>query len=432
MPDQAPADRTRGDSWARTLRRVGWEVGLRTITDRATLSRTMALGNVSVAVRDAEAAGILAPPRRFAAPPLGPGRPGRPPEYLQLDASLCRMAAAHLHHDRVEVAVCDAQYTQLAFGTFDLPGKLVIERAYADTLELVARVVTELLSTVPVAKHTPLAVGLALPAPVAEGRTASRLIFGSWHGRSIPDTLRSRLKIKRDGFDLREAFDLREVSVGNDATLGALGMRTLRKLKNPNMPALPLAYVVAGEGIGLGLVNELDVVYGAAGLAGELGHLKISDGGPLCPRCGGAGCLETRAAIPAIVDRVRAADGTLDTIKKVLAGAHPASRRALRDAGAEVGRALAHMCVFVNPAEVVIGGELSASGEFLRAVELALDRDVLPDALPRVDPAPPDAAPAPELTGALTQALRSMLSPLLTQRAQTWVQDNRVSGPGAA
>jgi predicted NBD/HSP70 family sugar kinase len=62
-----------------------------------------------------------------------------------------------------------------------------------------------------------------------------------------------------------------------------------------------MAVVSIGRGIGLGMVLDGRLYRGAAGGAGEFGHLKVADG-PECA-CGGRGCLEAVIGGPAILTR---------------------------------------------------------------------------------------------------------------------------------
>jgi predicted NBD/HSP70 family sugar kinase len=157
-------------------------------------------------------------------------------------------------------------------------------------------------------------------------------------------------------------------------------------------------------------------------LAGEIGHLKMDERGPLCPRCGGVGCLETLASNRAILDKLRGR-GILEndaraTIADVIDSSHPACSRALRDAGWQIGRALAHLTNLLNPADVVIGGEVSRSEPFLDWVCRALRRDALPEAQPNVRPAPPGPL-SPELAGALADAgTRKLLHATVSARVR--------------
>ncbi|WP_233223512.1 ROK family protein [Amycolatopsis sp. CA-128772] len=47
---------------------------------------------------------------------------------------------------------------------------------------------------------------------------------------------------------------------------------------------------------------------GAHGVAGEIGHVPIADGGPSC-HCGGRGCVEAIASTEAILTRAREVSG---------------------------------------------------------------------------------------------------------------------------
>ncbi|WP_169949718.1 ROK family transcriptional regulator [Microbispora sp. H11081] len=88
------------------------------------------------------------------------------------------------------------------------------------------------------------------------------------------------------------------VRVENEANLAALGELWFGS-------GLPDFLHVSGEiGIGAGLVVRGTLFRGAHGLAGELGHIVVSPGGPPC-RCGGRGCLEQYAGQDAILTAVR-------------------------------------------------------------------------------------------------------------------------------
>ncbi|MBN2375075.1 MAG: ROK family protein [Sedimentisphaerales bacterium] len=60
-----------------------------------------------------------------------------------------------------------------------------------------------------------------------------------------------------------------------------------------------LMYIEYGNGIGCGLKLAGNYISGQNNLAGELGHIRVTDK-PVCCRCGGIGCLEAVAALPAL------------------------------------------------------------------------------------------------------------------------------------
>ena len=52
-----------------------------------------------------------------------------------------------------------------------------------------------------------------------------------------------------------------------------------------------LLFVKVGTGVGCGIVVDGAVYRGASGSAGDIGHIRVDDDGPVCA-CGNVGCLE--------------------------------------------------------------------------------------------------------------------------------------------
>jgi glucokinase-like ROK family protein len=87
-----------------------------------------------------------------------------------------------------------------------------------------------------------------------------------------------------------------------------------------------LMYIEYGIGIGCGLVLDGKIYRGGNETAGEIGHVRVMENGPVCA-CGSFGCLETVASLPAIAGKARKsisegansmilelADGVMETI----------------------------------------------------------------------------------------------------------------------
>ncbi len=120
------------------------------------------------------------------------------------------------------------------------------------------------------------------------------------------------------------------------------------------------AVVTIGSGIGCGLYINGEVVSGAYGVSGELGHLPLAPGNLVCT-CGRRGCVETVASSDAILARTRETTGRADldlagAIKLAHEGDEHA-REAFDRAGEVIGAALAAMVNLVGPELVVIAGE---------------------------------------------------------------------------
>lgn len=139
------------------------------------------------------------------------------------------------------------------------------------------------------------------------------------------------------------------------------------------------AVVSVGRGIGLGLVLDGQLFRGASGGAGELGHTKLTAGGPLCP-CGARGCLEAFAGEPAIAAAAAAIIGKPMTVADAADAAragNAAVTEVFRHAGTMLGRAIGNVVNVFNPTRIVLAGEGTQHRDlFLPALELELSRTV--------------------------------------------------------
>ena len=120
------------------------------------------------------------------------------------------------------------------------------------------------------------------------------------------------------------------------------------------------AVVTIGSGVGCGLYINGEVVSGAHGVSGELGHLPLAPGDLVCT-CGRRGCVETVASSSAILSRIRESTGRPELdLSGALELAHSGdakAREACDRAGEVIGSALAAMVNLVGPELVVIAGE---------------------------------------------------------------------------
>lgn len=129
--------------------------------------------------------------------------------------------------------------------------------------------------------------------------------------------------------------------------------------------------VKASTGLGLGIVADGRVLSGHLGAAGEIGHTTVDAAGDLPCRCGATGCLETIAGGWALVARMEAesehsgqpVDHVRDLVALALQG-DSFARGLLRDSGRELGEVLAVAINLLNPAAVVIGGDMAAAFDF--------------------------------------------------------------------
>jgi predicted NBD/HSP70 family sugar kinase len=236
------------------------------------------------------------------------------------------------------------------------------------------------------------AVGVSLPAPVdpSSGLPLSRALLPSWAGVGVGAELATRLGTR--------------VTVDNDANL-----ETLAEWRHgAGAGSEDLIYVKLSHGIGAGLVLGGRLRRGAAGMAGELGHVRVRDDGVVC-RCGNRGCLGTVASVTALIELLRGIHGPdldLDGVLALLGRGDAGARRTVADAGRALGMALGTLCNLVNPELIVVGGELSGDeSPLLDGVREGIDRYAVPAAAEAVTVRAGALGRRAVLLGAVTAAL---------------------------
>ncbi|MFC0361357.1 ROK family glucokinase [Enterococcus canintestini] len=169
-------------------------------------------------------------------------------------------------------------------------------------------------------------------------------------------------------------------AIDNDANVAALGERWLGAGENnPDV-----VFITLGTGVGGGIIAEGHLLHGVAGCAGEIGHVTVDPDGFMCT-CGKKGCLETVSSATGVVRVARhlaeeyAGDSKL---KAQLDEGYDISSKDVFEY-AEAGDLFALMVVdkvcyylglacgnlgnTLNPSAIVLGGGVSAAGEFLRS-----------------------------------------------------------------
>ncbi|MEV6013857.1 ROK family protein [Streptomyces sp. NPDC051976] len=120
------------------------------------------------------------------------------------------------------------------------------------------------------------------------------------------------------------------------------------------------ALVTLGTGIGCALVINHVLVAGAHGVAGEIGHVRVTGDGPPC-HCGSSGCVEAIASTKAIVTAARAACGdpalSIDGAVAMARSGDTAMRQIFQRAGQAIGLGLAALANFTGPEKILVSGE---------------------------------------------------------------------------
>lgn len=115
-----------------------------------------------------------------------------------------------------------------------------------------------------------------------------------------------------------------------------------------------------GTGVGGGVVINGEILHGANGYAGELGHTVVDPNGPRCG-CGSAGCLEQFASGTAIARMAAPYYGevTAETVARLARQGDSRAAAVYQQVGHALGIAVANFANLLNPQCVVIGGAVA-------------------------------------------------------------------------
>ena len=203
-------------------------------------------------------------------------------------------------------------------------------------------------------------IGLAVPCPVpADGNIS----------------LIANLSLNLQGAQqaLQAAFPASYVGFLNDANAAAMGELWQGAAAGHNS----LVLLTLGTGIGAGVVCDGQVIAGANGAAGELGHVIVNPAETRQCGCGRYGCLEQYASATGIVSSYRMeceARGTdpvelsgpsdSRSVFQALAAGDEAAAAAVNTMAGALGFELANAACSFDPEVFVLGGGASASAEY--------------------------------------------------------------------
>ncbi|MFT4211345.1 MAG: ROK family transcriptional regulator [Microbacterium sp.] len=306
---------------------------------------------VSNIVRELTAAGVLETSYT--------SRSGRRAIEVRLARQAGLVAGVHVSTRSMRIAIADVGGTVVS--EHSVP--LAHDHRHDAELDRVALMLTDMLESLDAEMSDLLSVAIGLPVAVdvAAGVIATPGLLPGWDGVPVAERLSLRLGVP--------------VRVDSDANLGALGEARLGAARGLST----YAYVRVGDTISAGLMVGGEVFRGAGGKAGQLGHVTLDENGPVCV-CGSRGCLDAIAGGRALLARFPE-DAGIHRVRDVLLRAgrgDTAARRVIADAGRSVGMALADLVNLLDPALVVVGGELAAADELLVApMRHAMERAVL-------------------------------------------------------
>jgi predicted NBD/HSP70 family sugar kinase len=247
-------------------------------------------------------------------------------------------------------------------------------------LERAAELTDEVLREAGVDRDNVLVVGVAVPGPHkdATGEFGSSTIVPGWVGVRAQRAFHQRLQLT--------------VIVGNDADFPALAEATWGQAAGNRMRTCP-----AGR-----------PYRGAAGLAGELGHVPVDRTGATCP-CGNRGCIDSVVGTQALRNAVAPVLGAL-SVEELLSRAadgDTVAARVITDAAALIGEALVSLVNLLNPRLIVLCGPLARLGTLVvDEMTAQLNRGAVPATAQELSIRTSDLSERAGVLGAIAAGLR--------------------------
>ncbi|MHB8339296.1 MAG: ROK family protein [Ignavibacteriaceae bacterium] len=177
------------------------------------------------------------------------------------------------------------------------------------------------------------------------------------------------LEIVQKYFDIPSA-------ITNDANAAAIGEMKFGAAKGMK----DFIVITLGTGLGSGIVSNGELIYGADGFAGEIGHTIFDPNGRQCG-CGRKGCLETYASASGIrrtvyellcdsndeseLRKISFADLTAKTISEAALKGDKIALHAFDYTGKILGIKLADAVAHTSPEAIILFGGLAASGKLI-------------------------------------------------------------------
>lgn len=250
------------------------------------------------------------------------------------DGVVIAMAAGHRH---VTMSVASLDGTVMSSSQCDVT---VDEDPHA-TAEWASRSLPDILASAEVTRQQIVAAGLVVPSPVLDNRIVAPPFRSGWEEFDITA-------------EIGRLVDA-PVVIENDANAAVIAEASAHRSAGDG-PGGHI-HVKISSGVGAGIMVDDTLVRGSDGRAGEIGHLVVDTNGDLC-RCGNRGCLETVASIPSVLRRLAQVHPHVDRegLVRLLREGDGAAQRAMRDAGAAVGVAIAPVLATLGVTHATVGG----------------------------------------------------------------------------
>ena len=181
--------------------------------------------------------------------------------------------------------------TNTKIGILDENGEILIketiktfsEKGMETTLKRIWGTIEKLMEQRKIKKENILGIGVGIPGPVMNEEIVGFFANFDWE----VDVNISKLMENISGIPTKLENDVNMIAVGESKFGAGKGSKSS-------------ITIALGTGIGGGIIVNSKLISGINGAGGEIGHMKVVDGGKLCG-CGQKGCFEAYASATGII-----------------------------------------------------------------------------------------------------------------------------------
>jgi len=178
-------------------------------------------------------------------------------------------------------------------------------------------------------------------------------------------------------FNIKKLLQMKyhtNIKVDNDVNAMAIGQKSrLTTKENQNFVLVNLS-----AGIGASIVIDNMILNGSCSVAGEIGHIVVSENSSRRCKCGKLGCLETYISHGALLDKAKEKDLNFKNINEMLSNRGSEVQKIVDSSGKYLGKVLGDLVNIINPEYIYLVGELAEKREdFIKKVKDEIKKSAL-------------------------------------------------------
>jgi predicted NBD/HSP70 family sugar kinase len=285
---------------------------------------------------------------------------GRPATVLTLNPQAGTCVGILIGLEHIQVIVADVSHAVL----FDESIEMQIDYTQDEATGLVRALVQKAYAGAGISMDTLLGVGIGVGSPIDpnSGRVMRAGGVNTWAGIDIRTIFEPALE--------------QAIFADNESNCAAIAEMMWGAARGHE----DFVLFTVDLGVGGAIVSHGHVLRGAAGGAGEFGHISLDPNGPLC-RCGNRGCIELYASFREPLQLAARRFGRPMSFEEVIQLAldgDPGCRRLIEDNAEIAGRALGIVGSAINPGLIIVTGRpVRAGNMFMEPLTRAFEKHTL-------------------------------------------------------